>query len=41
MARFDDVKPFRLLLGATLPPGWETLPLHQRLADWEGIPFQP
>jgi len=41
VARFDDVKPFRLLLGATLPPEWETLPLHQRLLDWEGDPLSP
>jgi hypothetical protein len=32
--RFTDLKSFPLLLGATLPPGWTSLPLYQRLA-WE------
>ncbi len=31
--RFADVTRFPLLLGATLPPDWRSLPLHQRLAD--------
>lgn len=29
--RFADLTRFRLLLGATLPPGWESAPLYQRL----------
>lgn len=33
--RVDDLRPFPILLGATLPPHWESLPLYQRLADWE------
>lgn len=32
--RIDDVRPFPLLLDATLPANWEQLPLYQRLADW-------
>jgi hypothetical protein len=34
--RFTDVRPFPILLGATLPPDWEALPLYQRLGVWEG-----
>lgn len=30
--RFSDLPPFPLLLGATLPPEWESLPLYARLA---------
>ena len=33
--RINDLKPFPLLLGAILPPGWQSRPLYQRLADWE------
>lgn len=33
--RITDLRPFPLLLGVTLPPGWESLPLYQRLTDWE------
>lgn len=33
--RLADLHQFPLLLGATLPPNWRTLPLHQRLAEWE------
>jgi hypothetical protein len=29
--RFPDLTRFRLLLGATLPPDWESAPLYQRL----------
>ena len=29
--RFSDLRPFPLLLGATLPPDWESLPLYARL----------
>lgn len=32
--RVTDLRPFPLLLGATLPPGWEAQPLYQRLPDW-------
>lgn len=35
VSRVIDTTPFPLLLGATLPAGWDTLPLYQRLADWE------
>ena len=31
--RVTDVTRFPLLLGATLPPEWQSLPLYQRLAD--------
>ncbi len=31
----SELNRFPLLLGAVLPPGWESLPLHQRLRDWE------
>lgn len=45
MYRFADVRTFPLLLGAVLPPDWESLPLYQRLADWEiqsmGLAFRP
>lgn len=34
----SDLTRFPLLLGAVLPPGWESLPLHQRLKDWETAP---
>src|SRR5213075_1140535 len=30
--RFAELRPFPVLLGAILPPEWESLPLHQRLA---------
>ena len=33
--RLTDLQPFPILLGATLPPDWESLPLYQRLAKWE------
>jgi hypothetical protein len=35
-SRFADVRSFPILLGATLPPDWERLPLYQRLTAWEG-----
>jgi len=35
VSRLADVRPFPLLLGATLPPDWANRPLYQRLADWE------
>lgn len=31
----SNLQPFPLLLGVVLPPDWQTLPLHQRLQDWE------
>lgn len=34
--RVTDVRPFEMLLGAVLPPDWESRPLYQRLVDWEG-----
>ena len=34
--RMADLRPFPILLGATLPPEWESLPLYQRLVVWEG-----
>jgi len=34
--RMTDLGSFPILLGATLPPEWESLPLYQRLAAWEG-----
>jgi hypothetical protein len=34
--RLTDLPRFPILLGATLPPDWEALPLYQRLAVWEG-----
>lgn len=33
--------PLPVLLGATLPPGWQSAPLYQRLADWERDPSRP
>ena len=33
-SRVDDPRAFDLLVDATLPPGWEGLPLHQSLARW-------
>ncbi len=36
--RFTDLKAFPLLLGATLSPGWQSLPLYQRLGRWERDP---
>jgi hypothetical protein len=33
--RVADLRPFPLLLGLMLSPDWNTLPLHQRLEDWE------
>ena len=33
--RLSDPATFPLLVDATLPPGWEHLPLYQRLAGWE------
>jgi hypothetical protein len=39
--RFAGPLAFPLLLGATLPPDWKALPLHQRLSDWEPDPWQP
>jgi hypothetical protein len=36
--RVTDVHPFPILLGLMLPPDWRTLPLHQRLRDWESGP---
>ena len=36
--RFTDLKAFPLLLGATLPPDWASLPLYQRIARWERDP---
>jgi hypothetical protein len=42
VSRLADVRPFPLLLNATLLPGWERRGLHQRLADWESSPtMQP
>lgn len=35
VARVTDLRPFPLLLGAALPSGSESLPLYQRLTDWE------
>lgn len=35
-SRFTDVRPFPILLGATLPSDWERLPLYQRITVWEG-----
>ena len=37
--RFTSTRAMPLLLGATLPPDWEALPLYQRLKDWEPDPF--
>jgi len=34
----SDLRRFPLLLGAVLLPEWESLPLHQRLTDWEAAP---
>lgn len=34
-------EPLPVLLGATLPPGWQSSPLYQRLADWESDPTLP
>jgi len=34
-SRFADLRPFPILLSATLPPDWDRLPLYQRLAAWE------
>ena len=34
----SELTRFPLLLGAVLPPGWDSLPLHQRLRDWEATP---
>jgi hypothetical protein len=36
VSRVRDLTSFPLLLGAVLRPGWQTQPLHQRLAYWEG-----
>lgn len=36
VARFTDLHPFPLLLGATLPPDWRDRSLYQRLARFEG-----
>jgi len=33
--RVTELTRLPLLLGAVLPPDWATLPLHQRLLDWE------
>lgn len=33
--RVRDVRAFDLLLGATLPPEWESTGLYQRIDDWE------
>jgi hypothetical protein len=32
--RFDDLRPYPLLVDAVLPPNWADRPLYQRLADW-------
>ena len=32
--QLSDLRPFPILLGATLSPGWDTRPLYQRLASW-------
>ena len=34
--RFTDLQKLPLLLSANLPPGWESMPLYQRIARWEG-----
>jgi hypothetical protein len=36
--RFTDLEAFPLLLGATLPPDWQSRPLYQRLVRWERNP---
>ncbi len=36
VSRFTDLPAQRLLLGVVLPPDWESLPMYQRLARWEG-----
>jgi hypothetical protein len=38
VSRLADVRPFPLLLDATLVPGWERRGLHQRFADFEAPP---
>jgi hypothetical protein len=32
--RFDDLRPYPLLVDAVLPPDWVDRPMYQRLADW-------
>jgi hypothetical protein len=37
--RLNDLRSFDLLVDATLSPGWENGPLHQRLAAWTPVWF--
>jgi hypothetical protein len=37
--RLMDVRPYDVLVDATLPPGWEQGPLYQRLAGWSPVWF--
>jgi len=34
-SRVTDLETLPLLLGVTLPPDWESLPMYQRLSRWE------
>ncbi len=41
VSRVADLHRFPVLLGVTLPPDWPSLPLYQRLAEWERDPSLP
>jgi hypothetical protein len=37
--RLTDLRPYDVLVDATLPPGWDQGPLYQRLAGWSPVWF--
>jgi hypothetical protein len=37
--RLTDLRPYDVLVDATLPPGWEQGPMYQRLTGWSPVWF--